>query len=466
MRARPAAVLLTVTWLFAAAAPDLSAAAFTEDQAVNRALAVSQDLAYQGALLSAQELTFVLGLRQYFPSLSVGYDENDTVTTGAPDTWSKTISLSATQPLFRGGTKPWERRVARLDLSMAREDLQQRYRTLEQTLRQQFAGLLVAQQKKAILQRTIDLADQNIQIMQTQVKVGEALELDLAQAEIDLLSLEITLSQTESALEDSRYQIKKVLSLDPAESLVLIGNVDPSAPALALAGREENLFTLAASYSPNLKRQDSAVQKAAIQARAAAFPFIPDVDLQMSVEFAGDQFPLREPRYTGKLTFSFAVPESPTTYSAGASTSPGKDRSGSLSVQTSPLQSVTAWVDRKTASLNLDAETRKKEQIAQDLRYQITSMVTSYLQAARTRDLARTRLGVQKRKEALLQRQMDLGEAKRVDYLEGVVETANAEIALNETALQLVEREREWESLLGLPSGGLRTSMKEGGQAP
>jgi hypothetical protein len=52
---------------------------------------------------------------------------------------------------------------------------------------------------------------------------------------------------------------------------------------------------------------------------------------------------------------------------------------------------------------------------------------------------------------------MDLGEVKRIDYLQGAIETANAEIALNEAALQLVEGERDWENLLGVPAGGLRT---------
>ncbi len=272
MRIRRAVNGLAALWLFAGVIQRLPAAAFTEEQAVNRALAMSRDLAYESALLSAQELTFALGLREYFPSLSIGYDENDTVTMGAPDTWSKTISLSATQPLFRGGTKPWERKIARLDLSMAREDLQQKYRSLESGLRQQFSSLLVAQQKRLILLRTIELANQNIQILQTQVRVGEALELDLAQAEIDVLSLEITLSQTESALADSRYQVKRVLSLDPSEPLELVGSVDPAVPALDLAGREEKLFTLATGYSPDLKRQDAAVQKAAVQVRASSFP--------------------------------------------------------------------------------------------------------------------------------------------------------------------------------------------------
>ena len=467
MHARRTPALLAALWLLAGGIAPMPAATFTEEEAVSRALAVSRDLAYEGALLSAQELTFALGLREYFPSLSLGYDENDTVTMDAPDTWNKTVSLSVTQPLFRGGTRPYERRLAKLDLSMAREDLQQKYRSLEYDLRRQFAGLLVARQKREILQRAIDLARQNIQILQTQVKVGEALEVDLAQAEVEQLSLEITLSQTESALEESRYQLKKVLSLDPSETLEVAGSVDPSLPSLELGGREEALYTLAAGYSPDLKKQDSAVQKAAVQARASCFPFIPDVDLQVSAEFTGDQLPLRVPRYAGKLTFSFAVPESPTTVSAGASESPGKDRGGTMSVQTSPLQSITAWVDRRTAGLALDAETRKKEEIAQDLRFQVTKMIASYTQTARTRDLARTKLEVQKRKEAILQRQMDLGEAKRIDYLQGAIDTANAEIALNEAALQLVEGERDWESLLGLPAGGLRAKITgQGGRTP
>jgi outer membrane protein TolC len=448
--------MLAAGLLIGGSTPRLYPAEFTEDHAVERALGSSQELAFQTAMLSARELAFTLGIREYFPRFSLGFDENDTITMGAPDTWGKTISLSATQPLLRGGIKPYERRVARLDLAMARNDLQQKYRALEYDLRRVFAEVLVAQTKQEILRRTIALARQNIEILQTQVRLGEALELDFAQAELELLSLEITYSQAETSLEDSLYEMKKLLSLDPQEELKLLGGLQAFSESLDLSGLEERLFSIAASYSPDLRVQETAVQKAAIQARSAAFPFIPDVDLELSAEFTGDQFPLRVPRYSGKLTFNFAVPESPAAYSGGASVTPGRDRGGSVSVKTSPGESITAWLDRKTAILSLDAETRKKELIAQDLRFQVTRMVTAYSRTARTTDLARKKLDVQRRKETILGRQMDLGEVKRIDYLQGAIETAHAEIALNESALQLVQGERDWENLLGLESGGLR----------
>lgn len=447
---------ILAAWLLTSGSQLLVADTYTEVEAVDRAIASSRDLAYESALLSAQELSFALGIREYFPRFSVGYDENTTVTLGAPDTRGRTISVNAIQPLLRGGTKPFERSVARLSLRMDREDLERKYRALEYDLRRMFAGILMAEQKREILLRTIALAHQNIEILQTQVRLGGALELDHAQAELELLSLEITLSQTESSLEDSRYQMKKLLSMDPADSLELKGSVNQEHAGVDLSGLEGLLYSMAASYSPDLKRQNVAVQKASLQVRAASFPFIPDVDLELTAAFTGEAFPLNNPQYSGKLTFSFPVPESPTTYSAGASTTPGKDRGGSMSVKTSPLESITAWVDRKTAALALDAEARKKEQIVQDLLFQVKRMMASYSQAGRAIDLARRKLDVERRKETILQRQMDLGEVNRIDYLQGAIERANAEIALNESLLRLLENERDWETLLGLRSGGLR----------
>lgn len=438
----------------------LAAESFTEDQAVERATASSRDLAYESALLSAQELGYALGIREYFPRFSLGYDENTTITTSAPDTRGKSVSVSATQPLFRGGTKPYERGIARLELALSRGDLEQKYRALAYDVSSRFSGILVAEQKRAILLRTIALAQQNIEILQTQVRLGGALELDLAQAELERLTLEISLTDTETSLEDSRYQLKKLLSLDPAEQVALVGGPHQGDPGVDLVGLEEKLFSLAASYSPELKRQEAAVQKASILVRSAENPFIPDVDLELTAAFTGEQFPLRIPQYSGKLTFSFAVPESPTTYSAGASSTPGRDRGGNLSVKTSPFESISAWVDRKTAVLSLDAETRKKEQIAQDLRFQVTRLMSAYAQAMRTIELGRRKLTVERRKETILERQMDLGEVKRIDYLQGAIETATSEIALNEAILRLRDSERDWETLLGLQSGGLRSLVE------
>ena len=130
-------------------------------------------------------------------------------------------------------------------------------------------------------------------------------------------------------------------------------------------------------------------------------------------------------------------------------------------MKTSPGESVTAWLDRKTAILSLDAETRRREEITQDLRFQVTRMVAAYSQTTQTVELARKKLEVERRKEAILRKQMNLGEVNRIDYLQGAIETANAEIALNETALQLVQGERDWENLLGLESGGLRAMVEK-----
>jgi outer membrane protein TolC len=453
-------LVIFIAFLLLQGGPFLRAESLTEEQAVERGLSASQDLAYESALLSAKELTYSLGIRQYFPRISLGYDENATVATSSPDSRGKTISVSATQPLLRGGTKPWERSIQHLDLRLAREDLEQKYRALSYTVSGMFSAILMGEQKRAIIVRTIALAQQNIDILRTQVRLGGALELDLAQAELERLTLEISLADAETSLEDSRYQMKKLLSLDPAEPLDLRGAPEVREAAVDLAGLEEALYAVAAGCSPDLKRQDASVRKASIEAQAAVYPFIPDIDLELSAAFTGEQFPLRVPQYSGKLTFSFAVPEAPTTYTGGASTTPGRDRGGTLSVKTSPFENISAWIDRRTAVLSLEAESRKREQVAQDLRFQVTRMMSAYAQASRAIELSLKKVNAQRRKEMILSKQVDLGEVKRIDFLLGAIETASAEIALSQAMLDLREREREWEALLGLPSGGLRALVE------
>ncbi|HUI71229.1 MAG TPA: TolC family protein [Spirochaetia bacterium] len=455
MRAQLALAIIVTAQLLASSAPTTLADSFTEDQAVERGEATSRDLAYESAILSARELSFGLGIREYFPHFSLGYDENSTVTLGAPDTRGKSLSLTVTQPLLRGGTRGYERGLARLDLALARDDLEQKYRALECDLRRMFESIIVAEMKRNILVRTIDVARQNIEILQTQVRLGVALELDHAQAQLERVSLEIALSETESAVEDLRYQMKKLLSLEPSASLELLGGLNQGYGGLDLSGMEETLFSMAAGYSPDLKRQGVVVQKASVQVKVATFPFVPDIDLEVCAAFTGEEFPLRNPLYSGKLMFSFAIPESPTTYTGGATMSPGRDRGGSMAIKTSPFENISAWVDRKTAILSLDAERRKKEEALQDLRFQVNRLMAAYSQAKRSIELAQRKLDVQRRKEAILRRQMDLGISTRIEYLQSAIETASAEIALNDSFLQLLERERDWESLLGLRPGGL-----------
>jgi outer membrane protein TolC len=56
---------------------------------------------------------------------------------------------------------------------------------------------------------------------------------------------------------------------------------------------------------------------------------------------------------------------------------------------------------------------------------------------------------------AILEKELKLGEVKRIDLLKGEIELANARIALSEAVLQLIQGEGGWEKLLGLQAGGL-----------
>jgi hypothetical protein len=66
-----AAAVLAAGVLIGGSAPRLYPAEFTEDHAVERALGSSQELAFQTATLSARELAFTLGIREYFPRFSL-----------------------------------------------------------------------------------------------------------------------------------------------------------------------------------------------------------------------------------------------------------------------------------------------------------------------------------------------------------------------------------------------------------
>lgn len=458
---RSGAIVLAL--LFAVAIRETAAESFTEDEAVERALASSPSLRYAEAVQAAKEASFALGIRAFFPELSVGYDDSTSIAMDAPDTRSKSLSLTLTQPLFDGGIASRERAMARLELALSRNDIARQSRELERSVRSLFNAILVGQKKRDILAETIAMAIESLDIMRAEQRLGVSTELDAVEAEVEKLELELDLEKAEQEISDSLYQLKKALSLDFDARVELVGELPVAREILHISGEGEALLPLAAAASSELGAQDAAVRKARIALRSARSAFIPTIELEFAATVSGSDFPLSDPSLSGKLLFTFSAPEMPTSYSGSASSAPFRNYGGATSLAAAPLKSISGWIDRRSAKLSLDAEARKKEEMLEDLRFTIRQRLEQYATLERQFALTSKRLSVQRQKSDILEKRLSLGEVKRIDRLKGAIDAAETEIELGESSLALLEAERDWEELLGLDREALNALFGKGG---
>jgi len=452
MRVKTGFVFLALSMLAAAL---VHAQSFTEDEAVERVFACSSSIRYEMSSQAAREAAFALGIRSMFPSVSLSYDDSSSINMDAADSRNKTMAITLQQPLYDGGNASRARTLAGLEIALSRDQLKSQLVALERGVRSLFNSILVAQRKRAIISETIMLASGGLEIIKAELRMGIATELDVADAELEKLELELELGQTDLEIAEQLFKMRSYLVLEPASILVLVGDVPTGRRRLRMSTGPGELFGQAVAVSQELRSQRVAIDKAALALRSAQRAFLPTVELELAASVSGEDFPLANPNISGKLLLSFAVPEMPSSVSGSASSRVSKSRGASTSLSAAPFESIAAWIDRRSAMLNFEAETRKLEEMMDALRFNVDRQRERFEALGKQYELMEKRLELQKHRDGIVQKRLAIGEVKMIDRLKGAIELARTEIALGEAALELLESERDWEALLGLDTRGL-----------
>jgi outer membrane protein TolC len=87
--------------------------------------------------------------------------------------------------------------------------------------------------------------------------------------------------------------------------------------------------------------------------------------------------------------------------------------------------------------------------------------MAGHAQKQRGLALARRQIDLLGRKIAIMGRQLELGEVKRVDYMKLQTQLARDRTSLLQEVLQLLESERAFERLLGIDAGELEELCRQ-----
>ncbi|RPJ07147.1 MAG: hypothetical protein EHM28_08190, partial [Spirochaetaceae bacterium] len=141
--------------------------------------ASSQELDILRAQLAAQNYAYNLGIRAFFPELSLGLSQNDTVNMNAVDSTSKSLFITLSQPIFDGGRMFFQRKIQRLSLSLEQYTyIKKREEVLDQAW-QYFNNLILLQEKLKIQKTLYDISLKQLEISRKEYQVGAITEIEL-----------------------------------------------------------------------------------------------------------------------------------------------------------------------------------------------------------------------------------------------------------------------------------------------
>jgi outer membrane protein TolC len=455
MRAAVMAALFLLPAVPHAASPVDAGPGLSLEQAQARAIAVSTELAILRLRMRERARAWALGAREFLPRFSLEVDDSEIIAIGGPDTRTGSLSVSVEQPVFDGGRAVLRRALSRAELLLDQRAYADREDALADEVRGLYWQALVQKEKLAIQEEARDIAARQVEIARTERRIGAIREIDLVETELEQARAELRVGQTRAALEESLDLLRERLRLGQGEPLALSGAIDAGYDGLSLPVDPGVLAAAARAGNASVKRKELEARRALEALRASRTEFVPRISVGLTVSISGSRLPLQEPSVTGEIVVDFpsrAFPLS-TRVSTGRAW-PGRASRASRT-GAAFLEDLGGWIERAEAELARQESLMEKEQAVETLLAQVRRALSAYGQARSAASLQRRAVTLADSRAAILGRQLELGEATRVDYMEALAQRAREAGNLLEEVRAVLEAEREIEKLLGVRAGEL-----------
>ena len=421
----------------------------------------SRALASRWLELKTAKRGYNLDLRRFFPQATISYSDNASVTPGLADTYSKQLALKLTQTISDGGRSLAERQMSRIQLLLQEQLYDRAKADLQDLTWTSYQQVAMSRTKHRLQQRSLELAQQQLAIIELELKQGAITALAGIEAALTSTNLELALARTTLELQSREFELAQLLGLAPETVIILnapdfaeYAGIDIQITAVAF-------LALAMKNNLDLKNLDYQIHRKKKEAGILRLKYIPRVTLEASVSVSADNLPLHSPQFSLALNLGFPDIDSPLTTSGsiGAQASGGSTRSGSVGI--TPLKTLTAGLELQMVKLALsDLIGQRKEKTA-ELEFLVTTGIKRYQLLRRQLALERKVLSLERQRYQVLEKKRNLGEIKQAELLTAQIALAEKEVALLDRILEVMLGERELEKTAGIPPGTLKTLNEE-----
>jgi outer membrane protein TolC len=423
------------------------------------AVAASDELRNEYALRTLREGAWVLGRRAYFPRLSLSVSEDDRVSTRGSDSFLKNYGITLDQLLWDGGRIAISRSVERAELTLLGAQLERMAGEIADAALGAYRRVLYIRAQLAIREAARGALEEQRNILFRETELGLALPSDLLGADLALSGEDLEIRSLKMEREDAEQELAWALGLEELPPLLEAVDVRRSP---VLPGAEE-IRSRAQTRNPGLTEGRYAVLKKQAEGRYARLSWMPTIRLTGGFTLSGQRYPLSRYGWTVGLVVEFSSPWFSGGIQGSAGMEPPYDRNARLQNTLSPLPDPASALTGRSADAALALEQKQfLRNFEKAGRIAVQAAEKCRLIDGRRR-LARESLDLAARQVFLAELRLNLGQITRLDLIEVRQEYTQRELALAETAIALLEAERELEKFLDLRPGELAGLSDETG---
>jgi len=432
---------------------DSNTLTFTE--AANLAVAASADLRYSRASQTILEGAWKWGIMAYLPRVSVTISENDRLQRIGADSFVKNYGISIDQLIWDGGRTSMSRNLERMELDLSLSRLDRTARDIAESAIAAYRNVLSSRAILDIKIAALSVLEEQRRILNEEVKLGLAMNIDLISADISLADAKLDIHSLRLDLDEMEKQFAELLGLDILP--VLIETVDiyrssvlPSSSAAAALAKEQNPDLIEARYS---------ITKKQMELNYISRSWIPSFRLNGSIGLSGQQYPLTQFTWSVGISVEFSNPWFQNRFGAQTGWEPSSfgqfDRTAMIQNGFTPLPDPSASYGKNQAMLSLTLEKEKYAVTLERISRAAANTIEKCALAEQKRILALESSALGSERCRIEEIRLGLGYITRLKLMEILIEQTQREIAVIQVATALLEAERELERFLDLEPGKL-----------
>ncbi|NNM68092.1 MAG: TolC family protein [Spirochaetales bacterium] len=425
-------------------------------QAEDRAVAVSTNLAMERSQAALGKLRYDLGWRAFLPTLSFGYSENDSIVTDSPDSFDKQLYTTIKQTVFDGGKSFRDHRLSALQLEQTFHELEVDRRLQRQKVWELYKNLELAQKRFEVLMQGYRQAVEEEKLSEARQAVGEITQLDVLDVQVQVSQLSDQVDEARLAVTDHATRLRELLKLRPGTPLLLADPLDGTYSGFPIVDSPAIFLRQAETASLEYAKFRLNIREVATQREAMTWSWLPSVEVETTLSASASNFPLRQPGVNVSVSLRFPVPYSPVSFSLGGGFQGDVSRSRTVASSTevlSDLSSLTAGTELSLKVINLQDKITTWKQSILD---QSEDFIEGYKIRQHKLETLRQILQLEHQRESLLKERLKVGEIKPAELLIEQGKVLNASNDVWNAVVDLMLQERRFETILGLPEGGLK----------
>jgi outer membrane protein TolC len=405
--------------------------------------------------VKGEQRRYRLQQRDSLPQVSFHYADSKAVQYYAPDSRNISLSAAVQQPLFRGGRTRISREIQRSGILLQQQGVESSRQSLHDECFTQFYSYLIGEKKIALLDEARRLGDAQLTIAQVELQIGVSREVDYLETQLQLKELEQRILSARADLEQTDYGLKLLLGLEPDQSIELVGGIDQDYGGLVLRGSPQTYTSIATENNLGVAQARFQVAQNRARVLLSRTTWIPDIWVEASASISGNDYPLQEPGYSLNLIVEFPYEWLPLKASVGLSNTTSRQYGQSETGSVPLVRELGFLVDRDLAKLELQAALDARAKFLRDLEFNVKRTLKAHERERANLRLLRETIALRERQLRILQAEVEVGESKRIDFVEAQNELLDRRLELLEAVLNLILIERSFERLLGLDLGGL-----------